>query len=82
MTVRELIKILKTASPNDLVVMSSDPEGNSYDTLECVAVGKYNYINQDGDRVIKYRQLTPELESKGYDKEDVQSGPPCIVFWS
>ena len=39
LTVKELREILSAMNPDDVIVMSSDPEGNSYDYVSknCVA---------------------------------------------
>ncbi len=42
MTVRELIEKLSTEDPDRIVIMASDPEGNSYDTLHDFWIGAWN----------------------------------------
>lgn len=78
MTVRELIKLLKACSPNDIVVMSSDPEGNSFAPLAFVDGVAYNF---DGELEIGLRQLTDEDRKAGYCEDDVKAGTPCVVLW-
>lgn len=86
MKVSELIEILQKAGPNDLVVLSKDGEGNGYDTL-CDVSLSYAFVEGlgHGDNEIKLRKLTPELEAKGYTKEDTMSeysnAKPCVVLW-
>ncbi len=42
MTVKGLIEILKRHSPDDLVIIAHDEEGNAFAKLSCVQEGSYN----------------------------------------
>ncbi len=42
MTVAELIAALQSLPPETLVVVSSDAEGNSFDTASQATIGDYN----------------------------------------
>lgn len=79
MTVAELQKILADCNPNDLVVMSTDEEGNYFHTL--YTYGEAMYL----DNEVGLRELTHELVDKGYTEDDVLSDAdgavPCIVLW-
>lgn len=76
MKVKDLIKYLELANPNDIVVLSSDSEGNSYSVLGGWS-DEYNF--KDGE--IGLRKLTKEMEDQGYSEEDVMKGKPAIVLW-
>lgn len=56
MTVKELIKQLSECNPDDLVILSSDGEGNDYSPLSDISLGRYQKNTkwsgeflQDGD---------------------------------
>ena len=81
MTVKELKELLEQCNDDDVVVVSSDEEGNSYRKLSTVSAdlyaceGSYNVE-------IGLRKLTPSLEEEGYSEEDVlEGGSPCVVLW-
>lgn len=83
MKVKDLIKALKTCNPNEVVVMSSDAEGNSYSKLGELSIGMFT-PNRFGTGDISLRELTPELEKEGCTQEDV--GDPkkgalhCVIL--
>lgn len=75
-TVKELIEALQKLDQDSIIVMSSDPEGNSYDTLCSIEPMMY----ADGE--IGYDKLTPELKKHGYTEEDLLTdGRKAVVFW-
>lgn len=79
MTVRELQAILAKCNPNDIIVLSSDGEGNGYEMCYTVST-KYNY--DSANKEIGLRQLTPEDIKLGYSDEDVnEGGVACVVLW-
>lgn len=81
MTVKELIKELEQCNPDDLVVMSTDEEGNGFDTLVDV---ESNNVYVPKDREIHIKKLTKALRSQGYTKEDLYEGDDavdCVVLW-
>lgn len=71
MTVKELRELLKDQNDNDLVVLSSDSEGNSFSPLsENFSLASYE--STSGERgEIWLRELTEELKKEGYSKEDL-----------
>jgi hypothetical protein len=77
MTVKELIKELQQIDPERLVVVASDPEGNSFDTLESWSTAAYD----KEAREVGLEKLTEEDIKAGYGEEDVKDGVPCIVIW-
>ncbi len=78
MTVKQLIARLKKESPNSVVVISSDSEGNSYSVVNSV-----NGNNRYKDGEIGLAKLTKKLKEEGYSEEDVMSdGKKCVVIWS
>lgn len=83
MKVKQLRELLAQCNDDDVIIMSSDSEGNSYHPLseEGVSVGVYAWDGEyEGD--IGIRKLTPELEEAGYSEEDVmEDGISCIVLW-
>lgn len=80
MTVQQLIELLEEQDPSLEVILSKDPEGNKYSTLEDFSVGLFNN---------KYSTFTPEEEnfSEFYynddesDEEDESLGIPCVCLW-
>ena len=76
MTVKEIKKELKKYSDNDIVVLSSDSEGNGYSPLCDIEDGKYN------DREVYIKELTPELIRRGYTVDDLcEDGVDCIILY-
>lgn len=70
MTVKKLKELLEQCNDDDVVVVSSDAEGNSYRKLSYVATDLYSYEG-DYNVEIGLRQLTPSLEATGYSEEDL-----------
>lgn len=80
MKVKELKEILSTANDNDLVVLSADDEGNSFNTLYSVSEGIYVTETKE----IRLSELTPELRKEGYSDGDVyhgNNGQKAVVLW-
>lgn len=76
-TVKNLINELSKLNQDDFIVLSSDPEGNSYGFLEGIAI---NQKLQDGD--VYLAKLTDELKEQGYTEDDVsENGISCVVFY-
>jgi hypothetical protein len=77
MNVKQLKEILNTFNDNDLVVMASDEEGNSYhkfsgDIWKCKYYEEYCYI----------RELTPQLIENGYSEDDLcEDGVNAICLY-
>jgi len=78
MKVKELIKALEKCDSERLVVLSSDPEGNSFNPCRDVEYTNYCYK----DNKIGLQKLTEGLKEDGYTEEDVLNGTPCIVLWA
>jgi len=77
MKVKELIAKLNSFDGEDLVILSSDEEGNSYRELHDLWTANYDIENRE----VGLRELTPELINYGYNEEDIQEGVPCVVFY-
>ena len=76
MKVKELIEILKECDPEDLIVLSKDPEGNGYKEARTYDMCRFT----EGE--IGLRELDEEHKELGYEKEDVfDEGEDCIVLW-
>lgn len=79
MTVKELIEELQKLNPTDLVVMSSDSEGNSYSPLSGLWEG--SYVEESSYRGEAWlRELTEEYKKHGYTEEDVRADGIKAVF--
>lgn len=74
MKVKDLIEALSKCNPDAIVVLSSDAEGNSYDTLHRFWEGVY----KNGE--VGFKELTPELIEMGYGPEDIISGELAVVL--
>lgn len=78
-TAGSLIELLKQVSPDTIIVLSKDEEGNSYRQPYAVSTD-YNYDAES--REVGLRQLTKEDLKKGYTDEDVMTnGKPCVCLW-
>lgn len=78
MTVRELIDELNGFDETDLVLLSSDPEGNSHSVLHEVSMGAWDKDNE----IVGIRELTSQGIEIGCTEEDViPNGKPCCVLW-
>ncbi len=76
MKVKKLRKLLKSADPNAIVVLSIDPEGNGYSPARNHASMVYK------DREVGETILTDELRKQGYTDADIMTnGRPCFVLW-
>jgi hypothetical protein len=78
MTVKELIELLQKEDKNDLVVLSGDSEGNYFNQVYTISKAVYD------DNEISIRELTPELEDRGYSEEDLchsENCRNCVVIW-
>jgi hypothetical protein len=63
-----------------LVTMSKDPEGNGFQTLKDVELSRFNRMTQEQS----IDELTPELQSQGWNEEDVLEGDdvvPSVTLW-
>lgn len=84
MTVKELIEQLKQCDPNDIVILSSDAEGNNHSPLDEVSEARYVPDSTwSGDVVLRQKKLTGALKSLGYQEEDIYQGDDavnCIVL--
>lgn len=78
MKVKELIEWLQTEDQEAEVVMSSDPEGNSFSPLFDIS-NNARYDRDCGE--VGLKTLTPELEKSGHTEEDIGYGVDCIVLW-
>ncbi len=77
MKAKDLIKILQE-DPEREIVVSSDSEGNSFDSVSQVSTAKYD----PDERSIGLEKLTPALKKQGYSKEDVmEDGVSAFVIW-
>lgn len=78
MTVLQLIKALQKHDPKRLVVMASDPEGNSFDSLRQLSTAAYD----PRTREIGLEELTPEMTALGYTEDEVMScGKAALVLY-
>lgn len=77
-TVKQLIELLQEQDENDVVVLSQDEEGNWFNPISSISEAVYS------DNEISTRELTPELEEKGYCEDDLchnEECVKCIVLW-
>jgi len=76
MKIKDLIRKLKKLPPETKVLMSRDSEGNGFSYLYEISDGlKFN--GED----IGFPELTDELRSQGYNKEDIIEGEEVICLW-
>lgn len=78
MKVKDLLKKLKEINPEAIIILSSDPEGNSFHTLQDVSsdlkIGAFG-----SDEVEIYNQMSVEdgeLSQKKFDKLK-----DCVILW-
>lgn len=76
MIVKELIEALQKLDPDLTVVMSRDPEGNSYSELD----GAYAATWDPAQQEVGIAELTEELVAQGYGAEDVKLHP-AVCLW-
>ena len=79
MTVQQLIELLQEKDPTAEVVLSKDPEGNYYSTLEDASDGHYNnkecYYYTDEDLDFK------EIDIEEEDTLIINDLVPCVCLW-
>ncbi len=79
MKVKDLIKALSKQDPNRVVILSSDPEGNSYDALHSLSTCAYT--KEDGEIQIGLEELSPQDLKLGYTEDDVlYRGKPALIL--
>lgn len=78
MKVKELLKLLKNANPDALVVLSRDSEGNGYSEMGGYS-DEYNFDEENAE--IGLKKLTPALKKQGYSEEDLKDGTDAVVLW-
>jgi len=66
-TVKELIEILKTLNQDDIVILSSDPEGNSYSPIHPGVEIDMKYAGGQ----VRPAKLTDHHRKLGYTEEDL-----------
>lgn len=71
MTVRKLIEKLQGFYPDHEVILSSDPEGNSFFEVETIEENHFA-VHGTSNPVI---QLIPEPD------DDDDDATPCVVIW-
>lgn len=77
---RDLKAILNQHDDELDIIISSDSEGNSYDTLQTVELGRFK--KEDYSVRIGLEKLTPELAEQGYSEDDVlTNGSPCLILY-
>jgi hypothetical protein len=77
------VDLLNGVSPDAVVVLSSDGEGNSYDTAHSIATDMV-FCREDYEGRIGYTELTPELEEDGFGEEDLiapEIAEAAVVIW-
>jgi len=71
-----VVKELVRTSPEHIIVLSSDEEGNSYSPLRGIET---NVMYNDGE--IGLESLTEDLKEQGYSEEDVMiDGKKAIIL--
>lgn len=79
LTVGQLLRILAAEDPAKLVVLSSDPEGNSYHTLHSVSA---SLCYDPKSREVGLDELTPQAIRLGYTDADVlRRAKPAVVLY-
>ena len=69
-TVRDLIELLKKLSPDRVVVLQKDSEGNAWSPLDVSWRGAYApHSDWSGD--VYLERLTDEDRSQGFDESDL-----------
>lgn len=76
MNVKDLKAILRECDDDEVVVVASDPEGNSYHELD----GAWSAAWDPEEREIGLREITDADRKEGYSEEDVLEGPPALVL--
>jgi hypothetical protein len=82
MIVKDLIEILNQLDPKSIVVLSHDPEGNTFSALEDYTEGYYDTVSEDfwSEEEFFDDDSDDDLDddSEYYSKPH---GLPAIVFW-
>ncbi len=79
-TVKRLIKLLQAEDPDRTVLLSSDPEGNSYATLSSLTTCAFR--EEDCQIELGLEKLTSGAKKQGYTQEDVMTdGKPALVLY-
>ena len=79
MKVIDLIEKLHECNPEDLVLLSSDEEGNSYKAL--AQIDEANCEKDGWEYYIGIKELTPQHVEWGYSEDDINHGEGCIVLY-
>lgn len=80
MRVKDLIRRLELADPDDIVILSGDQEGNYFNPLGTVSALEFN-AEPPHYTEIGLRKLTRADIRLGWSEDDVMDGPPCVVLW-
>lgn len=78
-TVEQLIKDLQKSDPKRMVILSSDPEGNSFSPLASSVYDNCSFDEKSCEWGVE--ELTPELKKIGYTEEDIIKGKKAIVLY-
>jgi len=82
LTVKNLIKLLQDQNQESIVVLSSDPEGNRYRTVD--AISDEGFYREDGE-IRGGDDLLQEMEDQEYTNEEkaraLKDWRPCLVFY-
>ena len=72
-TVAQLKKMLNQHDDNDIVVLSSDAEGNNYNLfVDTSPVDYYRWDLQNHEIISAEDELT---------EDDLKKYPPCVILW-
>jgi hypothetical protein len=81
MKIKQLIEELQKLNPEAEVLMSSDTEGNEYNSLSTIGTN-HAYKGSGCDIEIGLEKLTAADKKAGCTEEDVpDGGKPCIILW-
>lgn len=80
MTVKELIELLQQEDPDRLVILSEDPEGNSFSPLDDVVTGAY-VEDTWGNGEFGLEKLTKQDRDAGYGESDIVDGARALCLW-
>ena len=80
MKVKDLIKELQKLNPEALVMLQSDPEGNSYSRMAGVAAG---IVNKDEDTVYNDDSSASDncLEEDEWKALKAKPSAQCAIIW-
>lgn len=68
MTVKELMSFLKDSNPNLPVILSKDPEGNGFNTMNLMQEARF--VPDKWGRVEVYNE-----------EDSPKNAKPCVVLW-